>query len=226
LIAVLRPLVPEVLHADEYAGVTLERWLDMIGRITSLLDVLGRPVGDGPLLLDKDTRVLLGEARLDAPVQKTRCGHVAQRIRHVLAAEISAGRLTVKADLTNNTGLVEVFTADYPRSGCQLQGEDFRLAFETNPAHVPASEADLWPFVEQRARCHDGFFDFTAVAERIPGAGEPRPPLVSGRPMGFRHFKPSFVDRYVPVPGITAKQAKVLAAQYARRALAERERAA
>jgi hypothetical protein len=55
----------------------------------------------------------------------------------------------------------------------------------------------------------------------IPHAGPVMPATASGLP-AFGHFKPSFVYRYVRVPGITSSQARQLGIVYAQRAIAAR----
>ena len=125
----LRPTIPQVSAANEYAGATLGRWLDMVDRLGELTAAVGQPGLDEPLQLPRSQRELLLEARLDASVQKMRY----QRV----AVELGAHGLDAYVNLTNGTGMVEWFT-DSPRGfrwGWQLQGEQFRLAIIVPEAH-------------------------------------------------------------------------------------------
>lgn len=117
LIERLGPTVPKVCAADHYAGATLDRWLRLIGRLGELVELVGQPAIDEPVMLPRQQRQLLETARLDAPVQKMRC----QRI----ASELTHRDLAAYAGLTNGTGLVAWFT-DSPHGfvwGWQLQGK-------------------------------------------------------------------------------------------------------
>jgi hypothetical protein len=133
LAAVLLPLVPRVTAADRYAGQCLARWLDLIGSLRELHRVAGRPEPGEPLMPSAGVRALLALARLDVPVQKMRFQHAARELTRRLQAEVGSGMLTVSADVTRATGLVEAFTTGYPRLGWQLQGDDFRLCAEPDP---------------------------------------------------------------------------------------------
>jgi hypothetical protein len=76
---------------------------------------------------------MLETVRLAVPVQKMRLQHLARALTVDLTPEISAGTLTVKADVTRATGLAEAFTTGYPRIGWQFQGDAFRLCLEPSP---------------------------------------------------------------------------------------------
>lgn len=218
LLGVLRPLTAGVLAADRYAGQSLARWLDMIESLRDLIATAGLPGPDEPLMPTTTVREMLETARLNVPVQKMRFQHLARALAADLVPEISAGTLTVKADVTRATGLAEAFTTGYPRIGWQLQGDAFRLCVEPSPEL--ARDALGWDQIEGQARRHAGFFDFSPVRRLIPGTGPDIPASKNG-PLEFRHFRPSFTYRYVRVPDITFGQARQLGVMYARRALTE-----
>jgi hypothetical protein len=195
----LRPAVPTVAAEDRYAGETLARWLELVRTLGQLVELVGTPSADEPVVLPARLRAVLARARLDAPVQKMRC----QQVRLALPL---AG---VEAGMTRGEGLVQWFACDDAglRRGWQLQGEQFRLAVvvpKHHPGHGdgPAHRAAR----EQEAAENAELFAFG----EIPGA-QPQPGT------GFLHYKPGFVYRYVKVPGITFGEAVRLGTEHAAR---------
>ncbi|MER6329249.1 hypothetical protein ABT298_07905 [Streptomyces sp. NPDC001034] len=200
----LRPTVPEVGAADEYAGATLARWLDLIGRLGDLTRLVGQPALDEPLQLPRSQRDILHTARLDVPVQKMRYQQV--------AVELGERGLTgVETNLTNGTALIDWYS-DSPHGfewGWQLQGEQFRLAMIVGKDHPGYGNSAKHRAVrEEEARRHIDFYSF----ESIDGAGPVGPVRVE-----FGSYNPSFVYRYVEIPGITVGQAVDLGVEYAER---------
>jgi hypothetical protein len=174
--------------------------MNLLDRLGRLAVAVGHPSQDAPLVLAKPVRAALARARLDAPVQKMRCQHLAARLRQTLAEDGTGRAVRVRADLTNATGLVEGFAGDDPAFGWQVQGEDFRLAIK----------------VGKRAEQHASYFDLSYLKHLVPAAGPERPQ--PGSPARFLGFAPDFAYRYVKVPAITASQAQALGEHYARHA--------
>jgi hypothetical protein len=216
LAAVLLPLVPEVTAADGYAGQSLARWLGLLGSLRELHRIAGHPQPGEPLMPSADVRALLAPARLDVPVQKMRFQHAARELTRDLQAEVESQKLTVRADVTRATGLVEAFTTGYPRLGWQLQGDAFRLCAEPDPRLAQTTSG--WGKIEDRARRYARFFDFAPVYRIIPDAGPPVPACGDG-PLAFNHFRPSFVYQYVKAPRLTAEQVHRVGLLYARSAM-------
>lgn len=196
----LRPAVDDVSAVDTYAGATFERWLSLIDRMIALNHLVASPSDEEPLLLPTEVRELLGSARLDAPVQKMRCQHV--------AARLGGSGITAEARLTNNLGLVEWFTeaADGLFWGWQLQGEQFRLALIVPEGHPGHGKSAAHKAARQaEARQHPELFGF----DPIDGAG-----AVGPQRLEFGDYQPCFVYRYVHIPGITIRQAVELGVAY------------
>ncbi|MFF8992405.1 PD-(D/E)XK nuclease family protein [Streptomyces sp. NPDC014983] len=205
LAELLRPAIVEVAAADDYAGTTLSRWLDLIGRLGDLARLVGQPTLDELVQLPKHQRDILGAARLDVPVQKMRFQHI--------AIELGKRGLTgVRTDLTNGTALVNWYT-DSPRGfswGWQLQGEQFRLAIVVEKGHPHYGRSARHKAVRQEeARKHSDFFTFGP----IEGAG----PVGPIRKIEFCDFNPDFTYKYVNISDLTIAQAVELGVEYARR---------
>jgi hypothetical protein len=199
----LRPTVASVTEADAYQGATLERWLALADRMNTLNSLVAQPGHDEPFLLPPKTRELLASARLDAPAQKMRCQHV--------AAALARQGVPAVARLTNNLGLVEWFTraADGLFWGWQLQGEQFRLAMIVPEDHPGNGRSPTHKAARHtEARKHPEMFTF----DPINGAGPQGPQRLE-----FGDYRPAFVYRYVPIPGITIHQAINLGVEYAQR---------
>lgn len=199
----LRPAIASVTDADAYEGATLERWLVLADRMTTLNRLVAQPSHDEPLLLPAKARDVLASARLDAPVQKMRCQHI--------AAALARNGISADARLTNNLGLVEWYieAADGLLWGWQLQGEQFRLAMIVPEDHPGNGwSADHKAARHEEARKHPEMFTF----DPIDGAGPEGP-----RRLEFGDYRPAFVYRYVPIPGITIQQAVDLGVEYAQR---------
>ena len=220
LAAVLRPLVPEVTAADRYAGQSLARWLDLCGSLRELHRIAGHPEPGEPLMPSPAVRALLAPARLDVPVQKMRFQHAARELTRDLQAQIKSRKLTVRADVTRATGLVEAFTTGYPRLGWQLQGDAFRLCAEPHPRLAQTTRG--WGTIEDRARQYAHFFDFGPVHRIIPDAG-PAVPTRGDGPLAFKHYRPTFVYQYVKVPRVTAEQVHQIGLLYAHSAMNARQ---
>ncbi|MEU6541626.1 hypothetical protein [Streptomyces sp. NPDC047000] len=200
----LRPAVAEVAAADEYAGATLNRWLDLIDRLGDLTRLVGQPGLDEPLQLPRSQRDLLHKARLDVPVQKMRYQQLAVELG-------SRGLVGAHTDLTNGTALVDWY-ADSPHGfewGWQLQGEDFRLAIVVPEGHPGRGNSASHRAVrEEEARRHFDFFTFGP----IDGAGPVKPVRVE-----FGSYNPGFTYRYISIPGIEMGQAVELCMEHTRR---------
>jgi hypothetical protein len=200
LVAQLRLIVPEVGAADAYAGATLSRWLDVLGRLGELSELVGRPRMDEPVMLPQHQREILG--RLDAPVQK-------MRYQRVAAELVSRGLTDAYAGFTRSTGLVAWFTDSGHGFiwGWQLQGEQFRLGIivpEGHPGYGSAAKDKAARY--EIARGYPEFFDFGS----IEGAGP-----VGPKRGEFLNYKPDSVYKYVQIPGITVRHAIELGIEYA-----------
>ena len=201
LAELLRPTVPVVTADDRYAGATLVRWLDLMAKLCTLVEAVGRPSLDEPLTLPKEQRTLLDRVRLDSPVQKMRF----QRVATALAAQgVSAG-----VTLTNNTGLIDWFTEgpDGLKWGWQLQGHQFRLAIIVPEGHTGYGRREEHRAArEAEAAQRASFFNFDTLVELGLAA--------SAKPTKFLRYNPDFVYQYVAVPGITVGQAVELGLYY------------
>ncbi|MGH3375310.1 MAG: PD-(D/E)XK nuclease family protein [Actinoallomurus sp.] len=211
LAEILRRTRAEVHRTDGFSGTALDRWLTMLERLQSLVEMVGRPGLDEPLDLNADSRQELQRMRLDGPVQKMRYQVVAAHVRRRLTGKISG--IDIGAGLSNTAGFVGGFIDSAgPSLGWQLQQRQFRLAFvvpKGDPGH--GRDEGAWRARYKHARRYADYFDFSAVRELVPTAGPERP---EGQPLGFQRFNPDFAYRYVPVPGITVGQAVELGVRY------------
>jgi len=212
LAAALRPAAGSISRADRFAGELLDRWMNLLDRLGGLALAAGHPAQDAPLVLAKPVRAALARARLDAPIQKMRCQHLAAKLRQTLAEDGTGRAVRVRADLTNATGLIEGFAGDDPAFGWQLQGEDFRLAIKVGKRAAGRGQNTRAAAAEQ----HASYFDFSYLRHLLPAAGPEHP--LPGSPARFLGFAPDFAYRYVKVPAITASQAQALGEHYARHA--------
>jgi hypothetical protein len=197
----LQPVLPAVAAADQYAGATLERWLEHFARLEDLVLAVGRPSPDEPVILATAQRAVLRAARLDGPVQKMRYEQV--------AAGLAARGVNATVGMTRGTGLIDWFT-DGPDGliwGWQLQGDQFRLTIIVPQRH-PGHGRDLESRAarEEESAHHPAFFDFGAL-----------PAPYTATASAFRHFAPDSVYRYVHVPGITVGQAVKLGYEHSLR---------
>ncbi len=209
LVALLEPCVAPVTALDNYAGQTLQRWLDLIRLLDKLATTLGEPSPDEPLALPAVDRATLRPVRLDGPIQKMRCQWVAAEIRRRLPP--AADTVTVTAGLTNALGLVEGFTRGRsPAYGWQLQGNQWRLAIDY--MHEPLKGATPAHRERRKAAARQEFDWFNLEPVRAEtGSRVPERPAAADY---FLRYDPSFVYRYQPVPGLTVGQAIELGVQY------------
>lgn len=195
----LRPTVPVVTAADPYAGETLSRWLQLMGTLGELVELVGLPGLDEPVVLPMHLRTILAEANLDAPIQKMRW----HRVR--LAVPLAG----VEAGMTRGEGLVQWFVYDEEGLwwGWQLQGEQFRLAIIVPKDHPGHGKSAAHRAVrEQEAAAHPEFYTFGEIPGSEPQHGS-----------GFLHYNPDFVYRYVKVPGITVGEVARIGLEHAER---------
>ncbi|MEV7150489.1 hypothetical protein AB0O05_28800 [Streptomyces sp. NPDC093084] len=201
----LRPTIAEVAAVDSYGGVTLGRWLDLMGRLADLTHLVGKPDPDDPLQLLRSERDILHAARLDVPVQKMRY----QRLAIELGRRGLAG---VETNLTNGTALASWYTESPHgfRWGWQLQGEQFRLAIVFPKGHRAHGSASRHKEMRrEEARKHGDFFVFDSIF----GAG----PVGPVRGIEFGDYNPDFIYKYVNIPGITLEQGAEIGVEYAER---------
>ena len=120
-----------------HAGKKTDSTTEEVRRESRHFDLAVHEPGRSVLVIENKpspaVRALLAPARLDVPVQKMRFQHAARELTRDLQAQIKSRKLTVRADVTRATGLVEAFTTGYPRLGWQLQGDVFRLCAEPDP---------------------------------------------------------------------------------------------
>jgi len=95
-----------------------------------------------------------------------------------------------------------------------------RLYAEPHTRLAPGP-AGSWDKIEDQARRYARYFDFAPLYGIVQEAG-PVVPADGGGGRAFRHFRPSFVYRYVRVPGVTAEQVREIGLLYARSALEAR----
>ena len=208
-------VVPTVRAADEYAGATMARWLELLGMLHELAARVGQPSMDEPLLPEPDVLKLVNGARLEAAILKMRFQHVAAELRRRgLAANagysprgggIVEWGIDGKSDYGNGGGALVW--------GWQIQGSDFRLAMITPDGHVGNGTTS-----DHRARRHrlaGEHLDFFAF-DLLDGAK-------LGPLNGFNNYNPAMTYRYMKIPGLAVGQAVELGVKYAAHARAYAE---
>jgi hypothetical protein len=136
--------------------------------------------------------------QLRAALQKAR----AQRVAATIAQHLGPTERPVHSALSNATPLVEWFSSVHidgePLSvGWQLQGDQFRRAVVFSSDTYTGRTVESRDRREAWSRAHPELFAFAGALAELP----------QGR-REFNHFAPSFVYRYVKVPGMTIGQLK------------------
>jgi hypothetical protein len=206
----LRPHVGHIRAADAFAGDLVEHYIVLISRLVELLELLGTPTWDEPLLLTDTIAGYLEQARISAGVQKARASCMARELRSAVAEKGWSG-IRLSYGFTNGMSLLEGFCRQGmggsdpagDELGWQLQGTQFRLAVITNRFLGPAHREEREAYVAER---YSGWFDFTPL-EAVPGVtGETRANEVRGGRWNFQGYNPDFVYRYRTAPQLTPSQ--------------------
>lgn len=206
----LHPQVTHIQAIDAFAGGLVEHYVVLISRLVELLDLLGTPAADEPLLLSPTVATYLDRTRISAGVQKARASWVARELCKAVA-EKGWSDVHVKYDFTNGKSLLEGFwfqevsESDPPGDalGWQLQGLQFRLAVITGALQGSAHREEREAYVAKR---YLGWFDF-APLEAITGVMEKmRVNVVRGGRWNFQGYNPNFVYRYRIAPELTPSQ--------------------
>ena len=218
-------LHPQVMHiraVDAFAVSLVEHYVVLISRLVELLDLLGTPAADEPLLLSRTVATYLERTRISAGVQKARASWVVREL-YKAVAEKGWSDIRVKYDFTNGMSLLEGFcfqevvesdTAG-DALGWQLQGLQFRLAVITGVLRGPAHREEREAYVDKH---YSSWFDF-APLEAISGVMENmRANEVRGGRWNFQGYNPDFVYRYRIAAKLTPSQIVELGLLYLDRA--------
>ncbi len=218
----LRPQVAHIRAADAFAGDLVEHYVVLISRLAELLDLLGTPALDEPLLLSQTVASYLERVRVSAGVQKARASCVARELCKAVA-EKGWSDIIVKYDFTHGMSLLEGFCRQRVGAsdslgdalGWQLQGKQFRLAVITGVLQGRAHREEREAYV---AKCYSDWFDF-APLQAVTGAMEKmRANEVRGGHWSFQGYNPAFVYRYRIAAGLTPSQIVELGLLYLDRA--------
>jgi hypothetical protein len=204
----VRHVLPDGIDPGSYDGLTLERWLDLVGRLEDLAALAGHAAEGDPLDLAPDVAKILRRARLDSAVQKMRFQHVAGLLR-------TRGLDGVTVGFSRASALMQWYVADHDGFwwGWQFQGGQFRLVLI-----VPDDHAGHGLGKEKRAareavaRQHRAFFEFGDMR-----GGRPERPKDHD---AFCAYAPNFVYRHVSFPEATVAEITDLCLEFSQHAKA------
>lgn len=214
--------VAHIQTVDAFAADLVEHYVALISQLAELLELLGIPAPDEPLLLSRTVASYLEQARVSAGVQKARASCVARELCKAVA-EKGWSDIQVKYDFTHGMSLLEGFCRQQVGAsgslrdalGWQLQGKQFRLAVITGELRGQVHREEREAYV---AKHYSGWFDF-APLEAIAGVTEKiRATEVRGGPWNFQGYNPAFVYRYRIASQLTPSQVVELGLLYLDRA--------
>lgn len=204
----VRHVLPDGIDRGSYDGLTLERWLHLVGNLEYLAALAGHPVEGDPLDLAPDVAKILRRARLDSAVQKMRFQHVAGLLR-------MRGLDGVTVGFSRASALLQWYAVDHDGSlwGWQFQGGQFRLVLIVPDDHIGSGPGkEKREAREAAARQHRAFFDFGDMR-----GGRPERPKDHD---AFCAYAPDFVYRYVSFPGATVAEITDLCLEFSEHAKA------
>ena len=215
---VLAPQVQVMESDDAFAALLLDHYVRLIRLLTSLVELLGTPAPEEPLILPNSVVQELETARISAGIQKARASHVVRDLR-LAVSERHWSDIEVDHSFTNGMSLLEAFRrvpGDGGESmptdaiGWQLQGAQFRLFVVTGHMPGAANRAEREKYVAER---YARWFEF-GVLEELVGVAAPRVSEVRGGQWSFQGYNPSFVYRYRAAPNLSPAQLLRLGVAY------------
>jgi hypothetical protein len=214
--------VAPIRAVDPFAGDLVEHYIVLISRLAELLELLGTPAQDEPLLLNRTVNGYLERARVSAGVQKARASCVARELCKAVA-EKGWSDIHIKYDFTNGMSLLEGFCRQRmgvsdpsgDALGWQLQGTQYRLAVITGILQGRAHRKEREAYVAKR---YSNWFDFTPLQAVTGAMWKERAKEVRGGRWNFQGYNPDFVYRYRIAPGLTTSQIIELGLVYLDRA--------
>ena len=218
----LHSQVADIRAVDAFAGDLVEHYVMLISRLAELLELLGTPVPDEPLLLSRTVASYLERARVSAGVQKARASWVVRELRKAVA-EKEWSSIQIKYNFTNGLSLLEGFCRQEVGAsngtggalGWQLQGGQFRLAVITGVLKGQAHREEREAYVADH---YSGWFDFAPLEAIADTTGKIRSNKVRDGRWNFQGFNPDFVYRYRIATGLTPSQIIELGLLYLDRA--------
>lgn len=222
LAAALGTQAASVSAADTFAGDLIDHYVRLIGLLRELMDLLGTPAPDLPLLLEPAIVQELELTRISAGVQKARASHVARALRQQVVPKWAD--IEVDHGFTNGRSLLQAFRrlpaedgAEPDWIGWQLRGMQFRLAVMTGAVALRGGEhrSARERYVLDK---YAGWFDFGPLAEVSGEPSAARTAEVRGGRWAFQGYNPNFVYRYRPGSALTSDQLVTLGITYLERA--------
>jgi hypothetical protein len=218
----LRSQVAHIKAVNAFAGDLLEHYVGLINRLADLLDLLGTPAPDEPLLLSSTVASYLDRARVSAGVQKARASWVVRELCRAIAAK-GWPDIRVNYGFTKGTSLIEGFCRQEAAGsdptgdgiGWQFQDTQFRLAVFTGTLHGSAQREAREAYVAQR---YAEWFKFGPLEAIIGDMEKMRINKFRGGRWGFQGYNPNFVYRYRIAPELTPSQIIELGMLYLDRA--------
>jgi hypothetical protein len=218
----LRLQVASIRAADTFAGDLVEHYIVLISKLVELVDLLGTPRSDEPLLLNSRVETYLRRARVSAGVQKARASCMARELRKAIA-EMGWFDIQVKYGFTKGSSLLQGFCHQEVGAsnwvgdalGWQLQGAQFRLAVITGVLRGQEHRQEREAYVADR---YSGWFDFAPLVAIAGTTGMIRASEMRGSRWIFQGYKPDFVYRYRIAAELTPTQIIELGLLYLGRA--------
>jgi hypothetical protein len=186
-------------NSSTYEVETMCRYATLCGDLHALLSATEVATDDETVWLPEHLLAPISSSQMRAALQKARAARIARTLNDALDLQDPA-----KGDMSRATPLVEVLESVQVggmalKLGWQFQGNQFRRAVVFEDPAVQGHDAASRDVREGLARANPEFFE---LPEHLGGAGGRRE---------FNHFAPSFVYRYVKVPGLTIRQLLELA---------------
>ena len=222
LAEVLHPQVAHIRAIDVFAGDLVEHYVVLISRLTELLELLGTPAPDEPLLLSPTVAGYLERARISAGVQKARASYAARELCKAVT-EKEWSDVHVEYGFTRGTSLLEGFCCQQVGAtnslgdalGWQIQGERFKLVVKTGVLQGSAHREEREAYVTKH---YSDWFDFGPLQAVVGTRWKERSNEVRGGRWNFQGYDPDFVYHYRIVGGLTLSQVVELGLLYLDRA--------
>lgn len=190
-------LLPELTARDHFAGELVRRYAGLVKDLVRVADLTAVHSDDEPYDLDEDRVELLRPLRLHHAMQRLRARQLMNRIEGMYA-EHGAQASWTEVEIRNSTVLLiaawKLPTGD--EIGWQLQASAWRR-FLLVPEKLLGAQAKAGRAAYAESK-HPGWFDFSREQELGPFTQMPK--------VGFNHYDPDFVYRYLKVPGLTVAE--------------------
>lgn len=205
----LEPHVSTLTSRDAFSGLLLRHYVSMVRDLLELAR-LTAATGDGDeVALDADQVELLRPLRLHDVMQKLRARQILLRVEGAYRERATPFTWTEVGMANGSVLMSTALTLDNrDQLGWQLQGAQWRRFLITaTEGKGEQAKADRASYATAR---YSSWFDFTTEQELGHFVEMPK--------VGFNHFDPSFVYRYLKVPALKVGELLAMSVQVAEQA--------